>query len=140
VPSAAFPTTPTGVLTIVSGNSQTGQFDPRLTMGAFVHFTKPLVVKLTTTAGAPMAGVPVTFACPSGSECKLQGDLIFASGMHQSGDTAITVTTDTKRHGDARCRLRRRGHRYLSVHVLGKNLGDKQAPYVIVKLTNRAHA
>jgi hypothetical protein len=95
-PSAAFPTTPTGVLTIVSGNSQTNQFDPRLTMGAYVHFTKPLVVKLTTAAGAPMAGAPVTFTCPSisGGACKLHGDLIFAPGMHQSGNTTITVTTD----------------------------------------------
>jgi hypothetical protein len=95
VPSAAFPVTPTGVLTIVSGNSQSGQFDPRLSMGAYVHFTKPLVVKLTTTAGVPMAGTPVTFACPSGSSCKLQGDLIFASGMTQSGGTTITVNTNT---------------------------------------------
>jgi hypothetical protein len=96
VPSAPFPTTPTGVLSIVSGNSQTNQFDPRLTMGAYVHFTKPLVVKLTTTAGAPIAGAPVTFACPSinGGACKLQGDLIFAPGMHQSGNTTITVNTD----------------------------------------------
>jgi hypothetical protein len=95
VPSAPFPTTPTGVLTIVSGNSQTNQFDPRLTMGAYVHFTRPLVVKLTTTSGAPMAGAPVTFTCSNaGGACKLQGDLIFASGMHQSGGTTITVTTD----------------------------------------------
>jgi hypothetical protein len=96
VPSAVFPTTPTGVLTIVSGNSQTGLFDPRLTMGAYVHFTKPLVVKLTTTAGAPMVGTPVTFTCPSvnGGACKLQGDLIFAPGMTQSGNTIITVNTD----------------------------------------------
>jgi hypothetical protein len=65
-------------------------------MGAYVHFTKPLVVKLTTTAGAPMASTPVTFACPSvnGGACKLQGDIIFASGMTQSGNTTITVNTD----------------------------------------------
>jgi hypothetical protein len=94
VPSAAFPVTPTGVLSIVSGNSQTGQFDPRLSLGAYVHFNKPLVVKLTTTAGAPMAGTPVTFACPSGASCKLQGDLIFASGMTQSGGTTVTVNTN----------------------------------------------
>jgi hypothetical protein len=94
VPSAPFPVTPTGVLTIVAGNSQTALFDPRLTMGAYVHFNKPLGVKLTTTAGVPIVGAPVTFACPAGSSCKLQGDLIFAPGMTQSGGPTITVNTD----------------------------------------------
>jgi hypothetical protein len=95
VPSAPFPTTPTGVLSIVSGNSQTSQFDPRLTMGAMVSFIKPLVVKLATTAGAPIAGAPVTFTCPGGNvECALQGSVIFAPGLHQ-GKPAVTVTTDT---------------------------------------------
>jgi hypothetical protein len=95
VPLAPFPTAPVGVLTIVSGNSQTSQFDPRLTMGAYVHFTKPLVVKLATTAGAPIAGAPVTFTCPGVIQCALQGDVIFAPGGNAQGKAAVTVTTDT---------------------------------------------
>jgi hypothetical protein len=89
VPSVPFPTTPTGVITIVSGNSQTSQFDPRLTMGAYAHFKKPLVVKLATAAGVPIAGAPVTFTCPGVIQCVLQGDIFMG------GKTAVTVTTDT---------------------------------------------
>jgi hypothetical protein len=95
VPSAPFPTAPANVLTIVSGNSQASQFDPRLTMGATASFIKPLVVKLTTTAGAPIAGVPVTFSCPAVIQCALQGGVVFAPGLYSQGKPSITVTTGT---------------------------------------------
>jgi hypothetical protein len=95
-PAAAFPTpTPApaaAILTVVSGGAQTRTYDPRLFLGATNDFIVPLVAKLTTPAGVPIAGAPVVFSCPPAaniSNCSLQQD--FMTGVTKT----VTVTTDT---------------------------------------------
>jgi hypothetical protein len=74
--------TPTGTLSVVSGDSQ------RIVVGGIT--TAPLVAKLVDGTGAPLAGVTVSWAIPVGT-----GTLAAMSGVTTSGGTTSnTFTSD----------------------------------------------